>query len=145
MIKKIVRTIVTYILVLASLMVLGSLLGCKSSSTIVQERKDSIVIRHDTTRIVARDSVYLHDSVFVHTYTQGDTVYSIKERTIYKYKFNTDTIYKAKTDTIAKVVEKTTDGRKPDAEEGIITRVVVTLLFLLFAIPLAAVVWIKLK
>lgn len=42
--------------------------------------RDSVVLRH------TRDSVYLHDSVYVTQYKQGDTVYRVKEKYITRWR-----------------------------------------------------------
>lgn len=49
-----------------------------------------------------RDSVYLHDSVFVNQWTQGDTVYVDKVVTRYKYKdrWRYDTVAVVRTDSV---------------------------------------------
>ena len=49
-----------------------------------------------------RDSVYLHDSVFVNTWTQGDTVFVDKVITKYKYKdrWRYDTVAVVRTDSV---------------------------------------------
>ena len=66
---------------------------------------------HDTinTAVHIRDSVTLHDSVFIHM--KGDTVFSEKWRTEYRWKTRYDTVYKSKevpkllTDTVYRVKE----------------------------------------
>lgn len=49
-----------------------------------------------------RDSVYLHDSVFVNQWTQGDTVYVDKVVTKYKYKdrWRQDTVAVVRADSV---------------------------------------------
>lgn len=49
-----------------------------------------------------RDSVYLHDSVFVNRWTQGDTVFVDKVVTKYKYKdrWRYDTVAVVRTDSV---------------------------------------------
>ena len=75
------------------------LTGCKSIEYIP-------VIEHhtDTTYITKwqRDSVWLHDSVFVKEATKGDTVFRDIERWHIKYveKLKIDTLYRHKTDSI---------------------------------------------
>lgn len=48
------------------------------------------------------DSIYLHDSVMVHTYRDSDTIVKVitNHRNHYHYRTLVDTIYKVKTDTI---------------------------------------------
>lgn len=60
----------------------------------------------DTTYITKqqRDSIWLHDSVYVHEYAKGDTIYMelVKWHTRYVEKVLTDTLYKHKTDSVPK-------------------------------------------
>jgi ABC-type anion transport system duplicated permease subunit len=66
-------------------------------------------VRTDTTYITKhqRDSIHVHDSVYLHEYTKGDTVYreKVRWRTDIKEKLRIDTIYQSKTATVK--VEKT--------------------------------------
>lgn len=66
---------------------------------------DTKIVVHDTTYInkVVSDSVYLHDSVYVETYTRNDTVYRIqyKDRTRIKEKTVTDTLIRLRHDTVS--------------------------------------------
>ena len=59
---------------------------------------------------VERDSLYLHDSVYVHEHASNDTVYLDKfvYKYIYRDKFKTDSVYVAIHDTtqVEKLVEK---------------------------------------
>ena len=59
---------------------------------------------------VERDSLYLHDSVYVHEHASNDTVYLDKfvYKYIYRDKFKTDSVYVAvhDTTTVEKLVEK---------------------------------------
>lgn len=74
------------------------LAGCRTKYVTVPEYRDrdSVEVRYK------RDSVYLHDSVYVSEWHAGDTVYltRYKERTLYRDKLRTDTVYVAKTDSI---------------------------------------------
>ena len=58
----------------------------------------------------AHDSIYLRDSVYVHEWAAGDTVYVERTRWLTKYveRLRTDTVYMARADTVVKpvVVEK---------------------------------------
>ena len=58
----------------------------------------------DTLRIVQvqRDSIWLHDSVYVNQYQKGDTVYKeqTKWHTKYIERLSHDTIYSAKVDSV---------------------------------------------
>ena len=74
--------------------------GCKTVTKIVEVEK----VRTDTTYITKhqRDSIHVHDSVYLHEYTRGDTVYieKVRWRTDIKEKLRFDTIYMSKTDTV---------------------------------------------
>jgi ABC-type anion transport system duplicated permease subunit len=82
--------------------------GCKTVTKVVEVEK----VRTDTTYITKhqRDSIYVHDSVYLHEYTRGDTVYieKVRLRTDIKEKLRIDTIYKSKTDTVKVSVQETT-------------------------------------
>lgn len=75
------------------------LAGCTSVRYVPLEN-----VSHDSVYIDRRlrDSVYLHDSVFVNRWTQGDTVYVDKVVTRYKYKdrWRYDTISVLRTDSV---------------------------------------------
>ena len=74
--------------------------GCKTVTKVVEVEK----VRTDTTYITKhqRDSIHVHDSVYLHEYTRGDTVYieKVRWRTDIKEKLRIDTIYMSKTDTV---------------------------------------------
>lgn len=81
--------------------------GCKTVTKVVEVEK----IRTDTTYITKhqRDSIHVHDSVYLHEYTLGDTIYieKVRCRTAIKEKLRIDTIYKSKTDTVKVSVQET--------------------------------------
>lgn len=62
------------------------------------------VVKHDTTYIekMRRDSIYMHDSIYLHEYTKGDTVYRDRDRWHYGWRDRLvhDSIYIAQRDTI---------------------------------------------
>lgn len=68
--------------------------GCKTVE------RENIVIKNDTVRIYSqhKDSIVYRDSVFVHMYERGDTVYNITERwnVEYRDRIHTDTVYKVR-------------------------------------------------
>lgn len=68
--------------------------GCKTVE------RESVVVKSDTLHHYTerRDSVVYRDSVFVHLYESGDTVYHIKERwnVEYRDRIHTDTVYKVR-------------------------------------------------
>lgn len=74
--------------------------GCKTRTVIVE------TVRTDTTYITKhqRDSIWLHDSIYMHEYQKGDTVFMLRDRwhTQYVEKQVHDTTYIASHDTIPK-------------------------------------------
>ena len=76
------------------------LFGCKTHEKIVTIEK----VTHDTLwhEKTERDSIYLHDSIFVNQFAKGDTIYQIKDRwhTEYRDKYIYDTISVAKVDSV---------------------------------------------
>jgi hypothetical protein len=72
--------------------------GCKTQYVEVER------VRIDTTYITQhqRDSIYLHDSTYVHEYIHGDTIYVEVDRwkTHYIERTRHDTIYKHKVDSV---------------------------------------------
>lgn len=76
--------------------------GCKTRYVTVPEYH----FRDTTKMVYLRDSVFLHDSVFVTVETKGDTVYNTKTVTkyLYKDKFRTDTLAIIKRDSVPKIV-----------------------------------------
>lgn len=94
--KKILRALTEFCGLLTGLL-LGFLLmlllsGCK---TVERER---VVVKSDTLHHYthSRDSVVYRDSVFVHMYEKGDTIYSITERwnVQYRDRVKIDTVYR---------------------------------------------------
>ena len=82
------------------LILAGALLtGCRSVKYVEVEK-----VRTDTTYITKqqRDSIWLHDSLYIHEYSKGDTVYleRTKWHTRYVEKVLRDTLYRATHDTI---------------------------------------------
>lgn len=74
--------------------------ACKTHEKIVTVEK----VTHDTLwhEKTERDSIYLHDSIFVNQFVKGDTIFQIKDRwhTEYRDKYIYDTISVAKVDSI---------------------------------------------
>ena len=82
------------------LILAGALLaGCRSVKVVTVEK-----VRVDTTYITKqqRDSIWLHDSLYIHEYTKGDTVFleRTKWQTKYIERTRTDTVYQSRTDSI---------------------------------------------
>lgn len=84
------------IVIVASLV----LAGCKTNERIVTVER----VHRDTLwrSNVLRDSIYLHDSIYVKEWQKGDTVWVEKTRFYCsgQERTRTDTIYKSKTDSI---------------------------------------------
>lgn len=83
------------IVIVCAMTLLASLMGsCKTVE------RENIVTKTDTVRIYSqhKDSVVYRDSVFVHLYERGDTVYQITERwnVEYRDRMHTDTVYKVR-------------------------------------------------
>ncbi len=78
--------------------------GCTATKEVIVEK-----VRTDTTYITKhqRDSIWQHDSIYVHEYQHGDTVYLERTKWLTKYRerLRVDTFYRAKTDTV--YIEKT--------------------------------------
>ena len=83
------------LLIILAMTLLASLMGsCKTVE------RENIVIKNDTVRIYSqhKDSVVYRDSVFVHLYERGDTVYHVTERWNVRYndRVRVDTVYKVR-------------------------------------------------
>lgn len=89
------------------------LAGCKTQERIVQVE----TARTDTTFITRqqRDSIWLHDSVFVCEKMSGDTLYLLRDRWRTKFVERTqhDTIYIASHDTIPRPYPVEVEVEKP--------------------------------
>ena len=87
--------------ILAGLLMAVLLAGCTTTKYVPVPE-----VHHDTVRITQqqRDSIYLHDSIYVQTLTRGDTVYLTTDRwhTLYRDRWSHDTIYQSRTDSIPK-------------------------------------------
>ena len=87
--------------ILVGLMAAVLLAGCTTTKYVPVPE-----VHHDTVRVTQqqRDSIYLHDSIYVQTLTRGDTVYLTTDRwhTLYRDRWSHDTLYQSRTDTIAK-------------------------------------------
>ena len=74
--------------------------GCKTKTVVVTVPE----VRTDTTYITKqqRDSIWLHDSIYVSEKQKDDTIYLYQERWHTKYieKLRTDTIYEHKVDSV---------------------------------------------
>ena len=83
--------------------------GCTTTKEVIVEkvRTDTVYQNH-----MQHDSIHIRDSVWVERWTQGDTVYVVKDRwkTEWRERLKTDTVYMSKTDTV--YIEKTTEKTK---------------------------------
>lgn len=115
-----------FIIVLVLVFITGCLTAC--SPRIVER-----VERQTDTCYVSRqqrDSIYLRDSICLHEYQKGDTVYVelTRWRTAFRDRLKTDTIYISKTDTVATTV---TVECKPSWTDSWRAKVVIVALILL--------------
>lgn len=87
--------------ILIGLLIAALLAGCTTTKYVPVPE-----VHHDTVRVTQqqRDSIYLHDSIYVQTLTRGDTVYQTTDRwhTQYRDRWSHDTVYQSRTDTIPK-------------------------------------------
>lgn len=76
-----------------------ALAGCKTRTMVVETVRTDTLLYHRNTR----DSIFLHDSIFVYEWAAGETVYVQRDRWRTKYveKQVCDTTYVSKHDTIA--------------------------------------------
>lgn len=72
--------------------------GCKTRTAVVETVRTDTLLYHRNTR----DSIFLHDSIFVHEWAAGETIYVQRDRWRTKYveKQVHDTTYIATHDTI---------------------------------------------
>ena len=94
------RLIITYLVAVLLLLIALICGGCSTTKYVPVE-----TIKRDTVyqSKIERDSVYLHDSVYVKEWQKGDTIYRDRDRWHTKYveKEVHDTLYQSKVDSIA--------------------------------------------
>ena len=94
------RLIITYLVAVLLLLIALICGGCSTTKYVPVE-----TIKRDTVyqSKIERDSVYLHDSVYIKEWQKGDTIYRDRDRWHTKYveKEVHDTLYQSKTDSIA--------------------------------------------
>lgn len=97
------------LLPLAAAIIIALLLLTGCSPRIVEH----IVVQHDTTRVVVRDSVrfYDRDSIFIKE--KGDTVYKYVEKWRWRDRVKVDTFYKVRIDSVAVESIRTVEVEKP--------------------------------
>ncbi len=98
--KDVIKVIIAVLAVAVMLL----LSGCRTTEKIVEVEK----VRIDTTYItqVQRDSIVRHDSIYLHEYMRGDTVYVEKTRwqRVIEDRLRVDTLYRLSIDTIQREV-----------------------------------------
>ena len=98
MLRAFIRAIGTIFAFVLILFFIAMLTSCKTRTVVVE------TVRTDTTYITKqqRDSIWLHDSIFMHEYQSGDTVFMLRDRWHTKYieSIKHDTTYIAKTDSV---------------------------------------------
>ena len=91
--------LVLLIAALICFVLMTMVVGCKQTEYVTVEK-----VRIDTTYITKhqRDSIKVHDSIYVHEWTKGDTIFVESRKWLTKYveKEVHDTIYQAKHDSI---------------------------------------------
>ena len=101
--------IVAFIVGIALCALFGS---CTTTEYVTVEK-----IKHDTTYVskVQRDSIWLHDSIYMKEWMKGDTVYRDVDRWHTKYieKQVHDTVYKARVDSVPKPYPVIKEVEKP--------------------------------
>ena len=94
--ERIVKAILTAI---AILIIASWLMGCKSVKyvTVPEYHSDTVLVNR-----TARDSIYMHDSIYVKEWQAGDTVYVHRDRwhTQWRERIVRDSIYISKTDSV---------------------------------------------
>lgn len=98
--KDVIKVIIAVLAVAATLL----LSGCRTIEKVVEVEK----VRIDTAYIsqVQRDSIVRHDSIFLHEYVRGDTVYVEKTRwqRVIEDRLRVDTLYRLSIDTLQREV-----------------------------------------
>lgn len=101
--KGCLHMILTMIAFIVLLCLVLSIVGCTTTKYV------EVPVTHTDTLIqtkVQRDSIWKHDSIYLHEWMKGDTVYIEKTRwlTGYKERLRIDTVYKSRIDTITKTI-----------------------------------------
>lgn len=109
-----------WLVAIAEIFLLLIMSGCKTTKyvPVIEQHTDTLIERQ-----TVKDSVYLHDSIYVSQWQQGDTVRIETERwhTSYRDRWRTDTVYQSKRDSIPYPVEVIREvARKPTAMERLL-------------------------
>jgi hypothetical protein len=96
--------ILTMIAFIVLLCLVLSMVSCTTTKYV------EVPVTHTDTLIqtkVQRDSIWKHDSIYLHEWMKGDTVYIEKTRwlTGYKERLRIDTVYRSRIDTIYRNIE----------------------------------------
>lgn len=107
--------------------------SCKTKIVTIEK------VRTDTTYItkLQRDSIHIHDSIFVNQWQKGDTVYQIRDRwhAMWRDRLLHDTLYKSVVDSIpypVEVIKEVEIPVTPWHNYLIIGCLCLTILFLIF-------------
>ena len=104
--KGCLHMIITMVAFIVLLCLVLSMISCTTTKYV------EVPVTHTDTLIqtkVQHDSIWKHDSIYLHEWMKGDTVYIEKTRwlTDYKERLRIDTVYKSRIDTITKTITKT--------------------------------------
>lgn len=83
------------------IMLLLSLVSCKTKYVTIPEYHDRYVTRTDTLRTHTRDSIYLRDSIYVSERRSHDTVFITRDRIRYHYAATAHDSVRVVRDTVA--------------------------------------------
>ena len=103
--------VISIILVVLVVLLCCMLSACRTQKEVVADT------RHTTDTVYAmktqRDSIWLHDSIYVIQQQRGDTILLTTDRwhTQYRDRWRTDTIYRSRTDTVVKTIVKQQQGK----------------------------------
>jgi hypothetical protein len=102
--KGCLHMILTMIAFIVLLCLVLSVVSCTTTKYV------EVPVTHTDTLIqtkVQRDSIWKHDSIYLHEWMKGDTVYIEKTRwlTGYKERLRIDTVYRSRIDTIYRNIE----------------------------------------
>ena len=92
---------------LLSITMVTLLTGCKTKQITTTTEIPVYLPQTNNTYTSIKDTTYIHDSIYVNTYTKGDTVY--KDKLVYKniYKTHRDTLHVNDTIRVPVTVTKT--------------------------------------
>lgn len=62
---------------------------------------ERVVVQHDTTRVVVRDSIRFYDRDSIYIREKGDTVYQYVEKWRWRDRVHIDTFYRVRIDSVA--------------------------------------------